>query len=327
MTHRMTKAAIIENFGHLVLPVILLVVLFTVSVARGPSLLSTAGFAGAIVVLAPLILSTMAITPIALVGRGGVDLSVGPLVGFINVTLVSWLVGHEVSNPIAVVGFALAIGVAYQLIFGLVVVYVRVAPIIVALSGFLILGGINLEVMDRPSGVAPSWMATWGRGTHIFSPVLLIIVAAVLLWFAISRTAFFSQLRLTGADERTAFTSGIPVDRVRLGAHALAGVYAGLAAIAYTALIGSGDPTQGTNYTLSAVTALVLGGTSLSGGRGGALGSILGAIDMYLISYVLATFSFGMVSGFVTRMSFGIVLLASLQVGAVMLRSRSRELQ
>ncbi|MFP3802931.1 ABC transporter permease subunit, partial [Paraburkholderia sp. SIMBA_027] len=84
-------------------------------------------------------------------------------------------------------------------------------------------------------------------------------------------------LCLTGADERMAYTSGVRVDVVRMLAHIAGGRFTGLAALSYTALVSSGDPTQGSTYTLQAVTALVLGGANLAGGRGGALGSTLGA--------------------------------------------------
>ena len=98
------------------------------------------------------------------------------------------------------------------------------------------------------------------------------------------------------------------------GAHAVGGIYAGLAAITFTSLISSGDPTQGTTYTLMAVTALVLGGANLAGGRGGAFGSLLGALNIYLITYALSTFSFGMVQSFVTDLAYGLMLVLSLLI-------------
>ena len=69
----------------------------------------------------------------------------------------------------------------------------------------------------------------------------------------------------------------------------IAGIFAALSAICFTALVGSGDPLQGTKYTLLGITALVLGGASLAGGRGGAFGAILGALNLYLINYILVT--------------------------------------
>ena len=117
-----------------------------------------------------------------------------------------------------------------------------------------------------------------------------------------------------GFDERTAYTSGVNINAVRLGAYAVAGFYAGLAALSYTALICSADPIFGNAYTLLAITALVLGGTSLVGGTGGGLGSVLGAIIMYMITCVLSTFHFGLVSGFVTQMVYGVILILSFSV-------------
>lgn len=300
--------------SHLRVPLILLVVLLATAAVRGPRLFSVDGISGAIIVAVPLMLAAMALTPIALAGRGGVDLAVGPLIGFINVTMIQWLIGNDIQSPVVVIAFMIAMGVAYQVVQAFIVIYVRVSPIIVTLSGYLVLTGLNLVIMPRPSGVAPEWMASWGSGTSIFSPVLLLFLVACALWYAWTRTALFTHLCMTGADERTAYASGVNVDAVRLSAHVAAGVLAGLAALAFTALIGSGDPTQGSTYTLTAVTALVLGGTSLAGGKGGALGSILGALNMYLISYVLSTFDFGTVSAYVTQMSYGLLLVVSLMV-------------
>jgi ribose transport system permease protein len=115
-----------------------------------------------------------------------------------------------------------------------------------------------------------------------------------------------------GSDERAAYTSGVPITAVRIGAHLISGAFAGLAAICFTALISSGDPSQGTTYTLIAVTALVLGGASLGGGRGGVFGSFLGAVNLYLITFVLSTFNFGAVQSFVTNLAYGSILVASL---------------
>jgi ribose transport system permease protein len=163
-------------------------------------------------------------------------------------------------------------------------------------------------------------MFNWGDGSTIFSPVFFVLCGMFALWAVFSRTVFYQQILLTGGDERMAFASGVNTIGARFGAHAVAGVFTAIAALCYTALIGSGDPTQGSTYTLSAIAAVVLGGTSLAGGRGGGLGSIVGAVCIYLISYVLSTFNFGTVSGFVTQMSTGVVLVLALLVNSAMSR-------
>jgi ribose transport system permease protein len=298
--------------SFLLVPILLFFALLTVAVLRSPNLITGSGLGGAEIVVAPLVLSTYALMATALAGRATVDLSIGPLIGFINVTTIQLGAADILASPVAVFAYVLAAGVAYQLLFGLLVILVRVQPIIVSLSGFLALSGINLVILPRPGGVAPDWMGSWSLGTSIFSPVLFVVLAATAGWLLFTTTPFYGHLRLMGADERAAYTSGVRVGIVRLGAHALAGMFAGLAALSYTALIDSGDPTQGTTYTLISVTALVLGGTSLAGGRATVMGSLLGALNLFLIGYVLSTFSFGDVQGFVTDLCYGVILVLSL---------------
>lgn len=297
---------------YMLVPILLLFLLLIIAVLRSPNLISPAGIGSAVIVLTPLALATYALMALAIAGRGTVDLSIGPLMGFINVTLVVLSGMGALESPVSFFLYAIAVGIAYQLLMALIIVYVRVQPIIVALSGYLALSGINLVILPRPGGTAPEWMSSWGLGTTLDSPILVILVLSTAAWLVFTSTAFYGHLRLMGSDERAAYTSGVRITIVRLGAHCIAGVFAALAALTYTALIGSGDPSQGTTYTLIAVTALVLGGTSLAGGRGEVIGSLLGAVNLFLIGYVLATFSFGAVQGFVTDLAYGLILVLSL---------------
>jgi len=297
---------------YLLVPILLIAVLLSTAAIRGPNLVSLSGFGSAIIVAAPLTLATYSLMALAVAGRGTVDLAVGPLLAFINVSIVKLNMLGIVTGPFGGFFVALGIGILYQLAFALIIIWVRVQPIIVALSGFLALSGINLVILPRPGGVAPEWMSSWGLGTTIFSPILLIVLIATAGWLLFTLTPFYQNLRMMGYDERAAWTSGVRINIVRIGAHVIAGIFVGLGAICYTALIASGDPTQGTTMTLTAVTALVLGGVSLSGGRGGVTGALLGAVNLFLIGYVLSTFNFGAIQAFVTQMSYGIILVLSL---------------
>src|SRR6185437_14929076 len=283
----------------LLVPILLFFGLLIVAVLRSPSLITSSGIGSAEIVVAPQVLSTYALMATVVAGSGTVDLSIGPLLGFINVTLVQLSAAHVFTSPIAVFVYALSAGVIYQIVFALIVIWVRVQPIIVSLSGFLALSGINLVILPRPGGVAPDWMADWGAGTSIWAPSLFMVAAATLGWLIFSTTAFYGHLRMMGSDERAAYTSGVRIGVVRVGAHVVSGLFAGLAALSYTALINSGDPSQGKTYTLISVTATVLG-------------SLLGALNLFLIGYVLSTFDFGAVQGFVTDLSYGVILVLSL---------------
>jgi len=308
----------VSSSAYLMVPMLIFFALLIFAVIRGPNLISATGIGSAVIVVAPLVLSVYALTIIVMAGRAAVDLSIGPLIGFINVGMIQLFAAGFMESPIAFFLYAMAVGVAYQLLQGLFILFLRVQPIIVSLSGYLTLVGLNLIIMPRPGGVAPDWMFSWGSGTTLFSPVLFVLLIATAAWYLLTRTAFFGHLRLMGSDERAAYTSGVPIYWVRLGAHAIGGVYAGLAAITFTSLISSGDPTQGTTYTLMAVTALVLGGANLAGGRGSAFGSLLGALNIYLITYVLSTFNFGKVQSFVTDLAYGVMLVLSLLISVAL---------
>jgi len=318
-----TVAQISQRLGVLTLPLVLALVLIIVAMLRAPQSFTYVGLAGAVLVAAPLILAAVAITPIAIAGRGGVDLSIGPLIGFVNITIVVWLPAFGLSSPLAVFTYAILAACLWQLILACLISFVRISPIIASLAGFMILSGLNLVILPRPGGSAPDWLADWGWGTDLWGPVLSILIAAFVLWYIFQRTPIFQHIRLMGADERTAYSSGVNIVGARIAAHLMAGVFAGLAAVCLTGQIGSGNPLIGDTLTLQAVTALVLGGTSLSGGRGGITGSVLGAVAMYYVFVVLSSFSFGNISGFITQLSYGLILVGSLMLSLVTTRKLS----
>ena len=303
-----------QSTKYLIVPIFIFFALMIFAMIRGPQIISGSGIGTAIMVSTPLILATYALTALALAGRVTVDLSIGPLIGFINVTTIQLYAAGYIQSPVAYFICALAIGVIYQFLYALIVIFIRVQPIIVALSMFLAFSGINLVILPRPGGRAPDWMLSWSAGTEVVQPTLILLIFSTLIWYALTHTAYWQHLKLMGSDEKSAYTSGVRIYIVRIGAHIIGGVYAALAAIAFTGLIGSGDPTQGTTYTLMAVTALVLGGSSLIGGRGGAFGAILGSVNIYLINFILSTFRFERFQSFVTDLSYGAVLVASLLI-------------
>ena len=303
---------------YLMVPIFIFFALLIFAMIRSPIIISQSGIGSAIILSAPLILTTYALTFIVMAGRGGVDLSIGPFMGFINVSSIQLYAHGYLQTPIGWFIYAIIIGLIWQLFYALIVVFVRVSPIIVALAGYLAFTGINLVILSRPGGIAPDWLIPWGEGFTIFNEIFLLMILATILFYIITHTAFWGHLKLMGSDERAAFTSGVKINWVRIVAHLFAGIFAALSAICFTALVGSGDPIQGTKYTLLGVTALVLGGASLVGGRGGAFGAILGAGNLYLINYILVTFRFERLQSFVSDLSYGAVLVIALLVSLIL---------
>ncbi len=305
-----------ERSGYAGSAWLLMVVLLIIAGVRAPYLFTGSGIGGFIVNTTPLILVAMAMTVTALVGSN-VDLSAGALMIFVNVSLVKFLFDQSIGAPWIVVLLAIGIGVAVQVIQVVIMTVVRIEPIIVTLAAFLALSGLNLVILSRPQGRAPNWLGAWGAGRDIFGPMTLLVIVVIVAWFLFTRTGLFTRIKLVGANERTAFVSGVPVFRTRLVAHVISGVLIGLAGLAYTGFIASGNPTQSATYTLAAVTALVLGGTSLAGGAGGMLGTVPGAIAVSLISFTLSTFPLGLLASFVTQFAYGLILVLALTLGVL----------
>jgi len=288
---------------------ILFVVLFSINAFLNPGLLSSRNIGGTLGMIAPLIFSAVAVMVVFLSGGGGVDLSVGPLMALIDVIIVKKvIVEGGVSSPLAVISIALGLGLVSGLINGTLVTIVRIQPVVATLATYLMYSGLAIWIMPSPGGMVPEWLARISTSLS-FLPLLLV----ALLWFLFTKTLFYSQLMATGSDDRAAYTSGVGVVAVRMGAYVLTGVFAAVGALSLCALIGSADARVGSNYTMTAIASATLGGVSLAGGRGSLWGAIIGALDIFLLQSILTFFN---MSAFVLQIAYGVILLLALMVGS-----------
>jgi ribose transport system permease protein len=273
-----------------------------------PSFL-TGGWKLVLVYASPLILLAMAQAPAVVSGGGGLDLSVGPAAGFVSVTVAAVLIPNRISVAWFIVLAAIIIGAAIGALNGSLVALVRLPPIIATLATYLVLAGLATEILLAPTGNLPSWMS-WITDTGGPVPnVLYILLGVGALWWALTRTAFWRNLRMVGSSDRAAYTSGIPVTAVRFIAYVLTGIMAGIGGLVLTAVLGGADATVGPTYTLQAIAAVALGGVSLSGGRGGLLGAAAGGLLLFLIqNYLTLTEA----SSFVLQMVYGVVLIVAI---------------
>lgn len=259
--------------------------------------------------VSPLIVVACAVTVVFLSGRGGIDLSVGPLMGFINVVLVKVLIlDAGVSSPFIVIPAALAIGLLGGAINGALAVYLRIQPIVATLASFLMLSGASSWILPSPVGPVPAWLTELSQGRS-FLP----LVAVAAIWTGIRCLPLYRQILQIGEDDRAAFAAGVNVQFVRFVAYLVAGLFSAIAALALTALLGSADAQIGANYTLLAIAAAALGGVSLAGGRGSLIGASLGAIDIFLIKNLITYFN---VSTFVLQITYGVVLVIAVSLNS-----------
>ncbi len=296
----------------------LFVVLMIVNVPLNPARFAPAAWGTVIGLAAPLIAASIAAMPAMLGGRGGIDVSIGPLMGFVNALIVQTLIlDAEVTSPWIIVPVALLVGAAAGALNGLLAVVVRIQPIVATLGTYLLFAGLTLSLVPAPVGTVPPWLQS------LSGPLSIVPLAALaLVWLALKRTPYHHQLMAVGSDDRACFTSGVPVSLVRFVSYVITGVFSGVAGLMLTALIGSADPNVGPNFTLIAISAVALGGVGLGGGRGGFLAAVIGAVDIFLLQSALTYFN---VSTFVLQIAYGIILVLAISLNALpaLLRRRS----
>lgn len=288
----------------------ILLVLLVANIVMNPARFHPAAWGTLIGMAAPLIGAALASTPVILAGRGGIDISVGPVMGLVNAVVVQVLfLQAGVSSPFLLWPAALLIGAAIGAVNGLLATVVRIQPIVATLGVYLILTGVTLTILPAPVGPVPDWLKAMAGA---YSIVPLAVIAA--LWWGLTRLPYHDQLMAVGSDDRAAFTAGVNVTAVRFAAYVLTGLLAGAAGMMLTALIGSADPNVGPGYTLIAIAAVALGGVSLAGGRGGLAGAAIGAIDIFLLQSLLTTFN---VSTYVLQVAYGAILVAAVVLMAL----------
>ena len=223
---------------------------------------------------------------------GGIDLSVGPLAGFL-VVVASFFINDGQTPQTIALGFALMFGLAavVGLINGCLIRFAHFTPIAATLAMYIGLQGMSFVLRDGPDGYinfAVMDFIGWKFGPIPLAFIVLGIVALLAERVLRHHRAGW-QLRAIGSDEGSARRMGIRVDRSVIAGYVAVSLFTALGAVMLMAQIGVGDPQQGVSYTLASITAVVLGGTSLRGGRGTFIGTLMGAV---LLTEVLNAVSF-----------------------------------
>jgi ribose transport system permease protein len=220
---------------------------------------------------------------------GGVfDLSVGAMASLIGV-ITGWLM-KNVGWPVpAAVAAGLAVAAVGGFLNGFIVAKVRVNALITTLGTMGIFQGAALLIGGPGITYLPESFANFGRSEvlGVQAPVLVMLALAVVAHYCLAHTRYFRQLYYIGSNAKAAHLSGINVERMQMLSFTLMGVIAGLAGIVYASRIATATSTLGVGAELQAITAVILGGASLSGGRGTIWGALIGVFFMALMKNVL----------------------------------------
>lgn len=244
---------------------------------------------------------------------GGIDLSVGAILALSSTLMAGMMVSGM--DPILAILVGCLLGAIMGAVNGLLITKGKMAPFIVTLATMTIFRGLTMVYTNgNPiTGLGDSFMfQVFGRGYFLGIPVpaITMIITFVILWVILHKTPFGRQTYAIGGNEKAAIISGIKVDRVKIMIYSLAGLLAALAGAILTSRLNSASPTAGDSYELDAIAAVVLGGTSLSGGRGWIVGTLIGALIIGTLNNGLNLL--GVSSFFQMVVKGGVIILAVL---------------
>jgi ribose transport system permease protein len=240
---------------------------------------------------------------------GGIDLSVGSILAVSSVLAAMWMKGGHGAGLAA--GVAILAGAGMGSMNGLVIAKGKVAPFIATLGMMTLLRGFALVLSNGSpiSDFSSNLFAVLGGGyvAHLVPvPVVLMLAMFAVFWFLLTRTVFGRHVYATGGNAEAAKLSGVNTDRIQILVYTLSGAMAALAGVILTSRLDSAQPTAGAGYELDAITAVVLGGTSLSGGRGWIFGTLVGALLIGVLNNGLNLMG---VSAFYQQVAKGAVIL------------------
>ncbi|NYD44846.1 ribose/xylose/arabinose/galactoside ABC-type transport system permease subunit [Actinomadura luteofluorescens] len=235
-----------------------------------------------------------------------IDLSVGAALGFTAVVTAQTLRDHGL---VAGVGAGVATGAAIGLVNGLLVTKTRMPSFIATLATMSVLSGLSLQ-LTKGNPVAVTDYDFQGIGQSRIAgvpvPVVIMLVVFAVFGYLLARTRFGRYVYATGDNTEAARLSGVRTDRVKILAFVISGVLAALAGFILTARLSTAEPTAGTGLELEAIAAVIIGGTSLAGGRGTLLGTLVGALVLGVIDNGMNLLD---VSPFLQNVVKGLVIL------------------
>ncbi|MCK9482214.1 MAG: ABC transporter permease [Bacteroidia bacterium] len=243
---------------------------------------------------------------------GGIDLSVGAVIGLTNVVAASLPKVGTGLNIVLWFVVPLLIGATIGLINGIIISRWGFPPFIVTFATSTIWTGVALFIMDVPGGEVSFslYKAIAGKLFGIIPIPLLIIIAFVIITYIIlQKTVFGRSIYAVGGNKQVARESGINVERIELLAYLTSGVYAAFGGMYLSAIMISGDPLVGDPYVMNSIAVAVIGGVALSGGRGGVQGIIGGVYIFYLLDNILNLVG---VSTFYQYVAKGLVIILAL---------------
>ncbi|MBS6105337.1 MULTISPECIES: ribose ABC transporter permease [Anaerococcus] len=245
---------------------------------------------------------------------GGIDLSVGSTLALTS-AIFAGLLQNGMNTGLAIL-IALVLGLVLGLLNGILITKGKLAPFIVTLATMTIFRGLTLVYTDgRPiAGPRDDFAFKFlGKGQFLGIPfqVILFILTFLVLWMILNKTALGRKIYAVGGNEKASFISGINIDKVKIWVYVISSLMAVLSGLVLTSRLNSAQPTAGAAYEMDAIAAVVLGGTSMTGGSGSLTGTLIGILILGVLNNGLNLLG---VSSFYQQIVKGIVILIAVLI-------------
>ena len=270
-----------RHFGVLSISVVF-VALFIFFSAQADAFLSAENLVNVARQIAPTVVVAMGMTYV--ITTGAIDLSVGSIVGLTAAALALFA---KTGNPVLALVLTLAIGAGIGAINGALTAYGRLQSFIVTLAALTAVRGVALLITQGYSTpIDSTFLLPLGQGKllGLYTPTWIAIATVAVAWYVFTRTRFGRYITAVGSNAESLRRSGVDIRRIQMAGLVLTGALAAVAGIITATRLASGSSNSGTMFELEVITAVVLGGTSLMGGRGSVLGSAIGALTLGVIS-------------------------------------------
>jgi len=303
---QVVKPPFANRFSFRIESLFVLIILCTAMSLLSPYFLSVSNFFN--ILVATSVIGVLAVGATFVISSAGLDLSLGSVMGLAGI--VGALVMERFGLPwvFGIAGCVLA-GVLAGFINGWLVTRGKIPAFIVTLGMLGLARGAALVLSDgKPVYGLPDWFVFLGQGRPfgIPMPAIIFLVTALVAHYVLAYTRFGKYTLVVGDNETAARAMGVRVETQRVKLYMLSGLMAGIAGLIFAARVNAGDPTAGLNYELTAITAAIIGGTNLFGGRGSILGTLIGALIMGVLQNGLNLLA---VQAYYQQMAIGSVLI------------------
>lgn len=283
---------------------VILIAVIVMNIALQPNFFSGRVIRSNLASFTPLILVSIAQGVVII--SGGLDLSIGAGITLLNCIMAATLKDWGYTGIIAAFLAAIIIGIVNGFATG----YLKLSPLIVTFATSAIWSGLALAIMPQPGGFVPQWFSRIYYSTYAGLPApLLFIFLAVLIWWLVTNRKLGRYIYAVGSNAEGAYANGINVSLVKMATYVLSATIIFLTAFVLTAQTASGDPYIGKAYTLNSVAAVVIGGISLSGGKGSIIGAIIGAV---ILSFIVNIIYFANIASTYQEFIKGMIIVLAL---------------